>query len=301
MNSYLRSFLLVALVYLWAPTMASAETLYACKLNGIGTIRLVSATVNCSQYETKISWNASGTPGQQGIQGPPGPIGATGAPGAPGLPGVQGLPGPIGPPGATGATGADGAQGPIGPAGQSGAGTNFSNCTAVIDEAVVYQGAWACRSALPHYVDNGDGTVTDNKTGLMWEKKTGTVSQPNPGDVHDVNNTYGWTASGSAADGTLYNDFLPQLNDTTCFAGHCDWRIPKLGELRSILIADYPNCTVFPCIDPVFGPTAGSFYWSSSAIASSSTNVWQADFLTGLLFNGNKVGPYYARAVRGGR
>ncbi|TMA85936.1 MAG: DUF1566 domain-containing protein, partial [Deltaproteobacteria bacterium] len=25
------------------------------------------------------------------------------------------------------------------------------------------------------FVDNGDGTVTDNETGLIWEKKTGTV------------------------------------------------------------------------------------------------------------------------------
>src|SRR5262249_57973783 len=28
------------------------------------------------------------------------------------------------------------------------------------------------------FVDNGDGTVTDNQTGLQWEKKTGTFVAP---------------------------------------------------------------------------------------------------------------------------
>ena len=45
------------------------------------------------------------------------------------------------------------------------------NCLVDGDVAVVQGGQWVCRSALPHYVDNGDGTVTDNETGLMWEQK----------------------------------------------------------------------------------------------------------------------------------
>lgn len=36
---------------------------------------------------------------------------------------------------------------------------------------------WVCADAAPQprFVDNGDGTITDNQTGLMWEKKTGTL------------------------------------------------------------------------------------------------------------------------------
>src|SRR5690242_10587120 len=30
-------------------------------------------------------------------------------------------------------------------------------------------------TTTPRFVDNMDGTVTDNETGLQWEKKTGTV------------------------------------------------------------------------------------------------------------------------------
>jgi hypothetical protein len=63
------------------PGIAEADTLYACKLNAIGTIRIVTATTICTQFEIKISWNTLR---------PPGPAGATGA---------QGLAGPQGPSG----------------------------------------------------------------------------------------------------------------------------------------------------------------------------------------------------------
>ena len=57
MKMFSRTALFFALAYLVAPTTASADTYYACKLNVLGTIRIVSATTSCSQYETKISWN----------------------------------------------------------------------------------------------------------------------------------------------------------------------------------------------------------------------------------------------------
>ena len=61
MKTHLRTALCLALVYQLAPTVASADTTYyACKLNGLGTVRLVGAATNCSPYETKISWNSTG-------------------------------------------------------------------------------------------------------------------------------------------------------------------------------------------------------------------------------------------------
>src|SRR6059036_1572800 len=36
------------------------------------------------------------------------------------------------------------------------------------------------------FVDNGDGTVTDNQTGLQWEKKDGADGVENYADPHDV-------------------------------------------------------------------------------------------------------------------
>jgi len=179
--------------------------------------------------------------------------------------------------------------------------------------------AVACPANPPtRFTDMGDRTVCDSQTGLMWEKKTGT-----PGavvvcgalcpDPHDVNNTYTWSAATPFTEptGTLYSDFLERLNDlktpndgtaTLCFAGHCDWRVPTIGELRSILEAPRPNCTAFPCIAPGFpGPTQASSYWSSSSLASDPVLAWFVVFDIGDVVNASKSFGQYARAVRGGR
>jgi hypothetical protein len=75
------------------------------------------------------------------------------------------------------------------------------------------------------FVDNNDGTVTDNATGLMWEK------------------------SGSSR---LYNsrakEYIKQLNRQR-FAGYSGWRMPTVEELASLLVKKRENDAH---IDPVF-------------------------------------------------
>jgi hypothetical protein len=117
-------------------------------------------------------------------------------------------------------------------------------------------------------VDNGDGTVTDNLTALQWEKKDNGDGIPNFADLHDADNWYAWSVfTETAANGTVYTSFLSSLN-SACFAGQCDWRLPTMMELQTILAEPYPCQTgITICIDDVFGKPAplDTFYWSSTS------------------------------------
>jgi Protein of unknown function (DUF1566) len=205
-----------------------------------------------------------------------------------------------------------GAQGPAGPTGATGAagatGTGVPACTGSAPYVELYRGALVCQ---PRFNVNGDGTLTDNQTGLMWELATGTVGGTATSDVKDVNARYTWSTTVNTPDGTLFTTFLATLNSdasadatSTCFANHCDWRIPNIVELQTIFEATASGCASdsSPCIDSAFGST-WSRYWSSSALAGNPNNAWNADFYNvygGTPFNDAKTNLSFARAVRSG-
>lgn len=164
----------------------------------------------------------------------------------------------------------------------------------------------ACAEA--RYVDNGDGTVTDNTTGLQWEKKTDDAS------IHDKDNTYTWSESGSDPDGQAFVAFLGTLNNCVeaggfppsdvagGFADHCDWRLPTIVELQTIIDTNAPGCSSGPpCIDPVFGPTINYNYWTSTTFGDNTDFAWFADFDVGQVEESGKAAAWYVRAVRAGR
>jgi hypothetical protein len=193
--------------------------------------------------------------------------------------------------------------------------SDLAGCAAN-DTVVRVAGVWKCKSTLPRFVDNGNGTVTDNKTGLMWEQKV-TCGAQDLANPRCKENLYTWSDASPFTEptGTLYTSFLPALNDlntpndgnaTPCFANYCDWRIPTIGELRSILLVQAPTfCASIPCIDEAMLPmqaSPGSFYWSSSSVsvAGISAAAWGVFFVNSAIGQDLKFGPKYARAVRGG-
>jgi hypothetical protein len=163
------------------------------------------------------------------------------------------------------------------------------------------------------YTDNGDGTITDNNTGLMWEKKD------DSGGIHDKDNTYDWgtVLPPYTMNGTMVTDFLVTLNTPECFAGHCDWRIPNVKELQSIV--DYES--ISPTVDSAFHNAAGcpgcadvrlatcsctassptTFYWSSTTFRWTPGYAWGVYFDVGFVPDRQpKYVPAFVRAVRGG-
>ena len=152
----------------------------------------------------------------------------------------------------------------------------------------------------PRFVDGGNGTVRDVLTALVWEKKTSLNLAVNFTDRHDADNFYDWSAAGSAADGTLFTDFLANLN-AAGFAGASDWRLPTVGELQTILAEPHP-CGISPCIDAVFGPTQSSAYTTATDLNYEQAPAFAADvwFDDGIVGGSVKTDVKYGRAVRGG-
>lgn len=162
----------------------------------------------------------------------------------------------------------------------------IAGSVAVPDDGTVQAGARLS------YTDNNDGTITDNNTGLMWEQKSDAIG------LHGKSNSYVWSGDGSEE--TIW-DWLDDVNAEggTGYAGHNDWRIPNVKELQSIV--DYSRFYPNPTIDPIFGPTGGVQYWSSTSSANPPSFAWYVYFGDGNVYAyGKRDFPLYVRAVRGG-
>jgi hypothetical protein len=154
---------------------------------------------------------------------------------------------------------------------------------------------WATCTTIPastpdsQLVDDGDGTITDTATSLIWR-------QCSEGQANDT------SCTGSALTYTWQQALqIPQtLNTSGGFAGHTDWRLPNLKELRSIV----EEACYSPSINSTrFPNTPSSNFWSASANAKHSGNAWYVDFDHGF---SNDYGSYrrygrHVRLVRGGQ
>ena len=199
--------------------------------------------------------------------------------------------------------------------------TDLAKCQTKFQEKLTKITAKATKALIPcRYGDNGDGTVTDYDTGLQWEQKT--PDPPYPGalpcflsDEHCVNFTYTWgNLSGcpftGCPNGTAFIDLLGHFNSCVNtsgapvggFAGHCDWRLPTIEELQTIVDKSVPGCgTGSPCIDPIFVPTVAGFYWSATTGAALPNTAWLVNFYDGSVLGFySKTFDFAVRAVRAG-
>lgn len=135
------------------------------------------------------------------------------------------------------------------------------------------------------YQVHGNGTVTDTRTGLTWKR------------CAEGQSWNGSTCTGSASRHTWANALA--LAEASTFAGHGDWRLPSLKELRSLV----EECRYNPAInDTVFPNTLSSpNFWSGSPYAPHSGSAWYVDFYRGTANNYGRSNTFSVRLVRGGQ
>lgn len=159
------------------------------------------------------------------------------------------------------------------------------------------------------FVDNGDGTVTDNLTLLVWEKKTNRDLMTNPSDPHDADNAYAWGVFGET--GRVFTEFLPALNGGAGFAGSNGWRLPTLAELQTILLSFTCrgplgqagcSCPSNPCVEPALDPenTRPSVHWSATVSIGDPSYGWRLWFNDSFIETAQRGLGGSVRAVRGG-
>ncbi|MBK5966071.1 hypothetical protein CCR95_18800 [Thiocystis minor] len=156
------------------------------------------------------------------------------------------------------------------------------------------------------YYDHGDGTVTDTTTDLMWKRCS-------EGQTWSGENCVG-EASKMTWDQAMSNG---RQKHWPTFAGHDDWRLPTLDELKTLAYCssrqpqtwkmtaescegEYVRPTIVQAVFPNI-PRLGGWFWSSSSYAISPRSAWEVDFGNGHVGYNGKSYAEYARLVRGGQ
>ncbi|MCP4696045.1 MAG: DUF1566 domain-containing protein [Gammaproteobacteria bacterium] len=115
--------------------------------------------------------------------------------------------------------------------------------------------------------------VTDSAIGLVWQRT-------------DDNNLKAWPAAQSYC-------------DNLSLAGHDDWRLPDIDELKRIIDYSYSGNLAFDTV--LFSNPYSSVYWSASTYLGGSYDAWIVDFHNGGGMNGGHRTSYHnARCVRAG-
>jgi len=130
----------------------------------------------------------------------------------------------------------------------------------------------------PRFIDNGDGTVSDNLTGLTWMKDASSIGTGTWGNAIQSCSTL--------------SDGYYGLSDGS-FAG--DWRLPNVRELYSLIDFGHfnhalPDGHLF--INVMYN------YWSSTTYAGNLGYAVYLNSMNGLMSIANKSSNVYVMCVR---
>jgi hypothetical protein len=128
----------------------------------------------------------------------------------------------------------------------------------------------------PRFIDNGDGTITDDLTGLMWQKQPTTSTK-------------------------LFDKAMDYANDLS-FATYTDWRVPNRKELMSLINLGETNLAAWLNSAGFVDVQAGK-YWTSTHSPVDDMVLYTMDLSGGGVYepDGDWAGAAteYVWAVRG--
>jgi hypothetical protein len=122
-----------------------------------------------------------------------------------------------------------------------------------------------------HFIDNGNGTITDTSTGLMWQQ------------AYLVQSECGWEP-------------VLTMCENLALGGYSDWRLPNRNELQSIVNYSSYNPATY-----LYIPVGMRGFWSSTTDAGNTGVAWYVDFYDGVIGGYFKDYGRFFRAVRGGQ
>ncbi|WP_417910995.1 DUF1566 domain-containing protein [Candidatus Electronema sp. PJ] len=151
---------------------------------------------------------------------------------------------------------------------------------------------------IGHYIDHGDGTITDTKSGLMWKRCSEGLSGVNceKGETEK----YTW-------------DEAFQHFKNFKYSRYSDWRLPNIVELKTLVYCSTGKDKNDECHDGTEKPTINhqAFpntkaipFWSSSPSIDRLNGAWGVSFNLGHFYDfyrGGRGNGFAVRLVRGGR
>jgi hypothetical protein len=123
----------------------------------------------------------------------------------------------------------------------------------------------------PRFVDNANGTVSDNLTGLVWLKNANCFS------------AQVWTTAIASANGLKSGNC--GLSDGSSTG---QWRLPNVRELRSLINEGEPNSAAWLNTQGFLNVQSNHWYWSSSTHADYSIYAYIVDMGGGSVGFGGK-------------
>lgn len=132
------------------------------------------------------------------------------------------------------------------------------------------------------YVDNGNGTVTDNETTLTWLREDTWQQEPR------------WMTWDEA------KDFALQMGQMK-FAGYNDWRLPALEEALSLVNGENKNKDKYGkeiFLDPVFPEGCLATFWCQDGVGQDGYIINLNTGKESLMYK-SKSGRMATRLVRG--